>query len=56
MNPKDPMSALPLPESIHPALAALWSEQDLPEEALARITFPGAARCVALFRHWAALI
>lgn len=38
------MSTLPLPEPIHSALAALWSEQGLPQEALARIALPGAAR------------
>lgn len=43
MKPKDPMSALPSPESMYPALAALWSEQGLPEDALARIALPGAA-------------
>jgi hypothetical protein len=38
------MSTSPLPETLHPALAALWLAQGLPQEALARITFPGAPR------------
>lgn len=44
MTLKDPMPTLPVPESISAALAALWREQGLPEDALARISLPGAAR------------
>lgn len=44
MTLKDPMSTLPVSESIHPALAALWSAHGLAEDALVRIALPGAAR------------